>query len=273
MSKDTLGDRMKGYEKLATSMPVLMPGVPALARLDGRSFHSFCRGLLKPFDPRFVDLMREVAKFLLDETGARIVYVQSDEISLVFDEVSHGETAFLFGGRRDKINTALASLASVQFNKLLPSFLPEKADKMPTFDCRVFSVPTREEAVNCLLWRQNDATRNSISGLAQAHFSQKQLDKKNCKEMQEMLWQEKGINWNDLAEHLKRGSFFRRVETHEAFTAEELDLLPEKHNARKNPDLVVVRHRIEEVLMPPLNRVINRVETLFEGAEPVSASS
>lgn len=268
MSKDTLGDRMKSYEQLATSMPILMPGVPAVARLDGRAFHSLCYGLEKPFDPRFVDLMRATAKFLLNETGALLVYVQSDEISLVFDAIGEGES-FLFGGRRDKINTALASSASVFFNRELPNFIPERADRMPTFDCRVFSLPNQTEVVNCLLWRVNDCTRNSISGLAQAHFSHKQLQNKSCDEMQEMLWQEKGINWSHLASHLKRGSYFRRVEVSGPFTTEELEVLPEKHHARTNPDLVVVRHQIQEVEMPQLSKVANRNEVVFYGDKPI----
>ena len=73
------------------------------------------------------------------------------------------------------------------------------------FDSRVFNIP-KEEVNNCLLWRQQDATRNSIQSVAQANFSHKQLEGKNCNELQEMLWQEKGINWNDYPTHLKRGS-------------------------------------------------------------------
>ena len=73
------------------------------------------------------------------------------------------------------------------------------------FDSRVFTIP-KEEVNNCVLWRQQDATRNSIQSVAQANFSHKQLQNKNCLELQEMLLQEKGINWNDIPTHLKRGS-------------------------------------------------------------------
>lgn len=34
----------------------------------------------------------------------------------------------------------------------------------------------KEEVTNCILWRQQDATRNSISSAGQAHFSHKQLE-------------------------------------------------------------------------------------------------
>ena len=73
------------------------------------------------------------------------------------------------------------------------------------FDSRVFSVP-KEEVCNCLIWRQQDATRNSIEAVGQANFSHHELHKKTCNMIQEMLWSQRGINWNDFPTELKRGS-------------------------------------------------------------------
>lgn len=73
------------------------------------------------------------------------------------------------------------------------------------FDARVFSIP-KEEVCICLIWRQQDATRNSIEAVGQANFSQRELHKKNQNEIQEMLWSQKGINWNDFPTESKRGS-------------------------------------------------------------------
>ena len=73
------------------------------------------------------------------------------------------------------------------------------------FDSRVFTLP-KEEVVNCLIWRQQDATRNSIQSVGQANFSHTQLHGKNCSDIQDMLMLEKGINWNDYPTHLKRGT-------------------------------------------------------------------
>jgi tRNA(His) 5'-end guanylyltransferase len=73
------------------------------------------------------------------------------------------------------------------------------------FDSRVFTLP-KEEVVNCLIWRQQDATRNSIQSVGQANFSDKELHGKKCDDIQDMLMLEKGINWNDFPTHLKRGS-------------------------------------------------------------------
>lgn len=73
------------------------------------------------------------------------------------------------------------------------------------FDSRAFSVP-KEEVCNCLIWRQQDATRNSIEAVGQANFSHHELHKKTCNMIQEMLWSQRGINWNDFPTELKRGS-------------------------------------------------------------------
>ena len=78
-------------------------------------------------------------------------------------------------------------------------------NKGAMFDARVFSIP-KDEVCNCLIWRQQDATRNSIEAVGQANFSQKELHGKSCNSIQDMLWKEHGINWNDFPVDCKRGS-------------------------------------------------------------------
>jgi tRNA(His) 5'-end guanylyltransferase len=75
---------------------------------------------------------------------------------------------------------------------------------MPRFDARVYVVPTLEEAVNSFLWREQDATKNSITMAASAYYSHNELMNKNGSEKQEMLFQ-KEVNWNDYP------TFFIRV--------------------------------------------------------------
>lgn len=77
------------------------------------------------------------------------------------------------------------------------------------FDARAFTVPI-EEVNNCLLWRQQDATRNSIQALAQSLYPHKELQGINTKALQDKMFSEKGINWNDLPTKQKRGSCCRK---------------------------------------------------------------
>lgn len=262
---DDLGDRQKLYEGIEANR-ILIPKLPIMSRLDGRAFHTFCRGLKRPYDKRFSDLMIKVTKALVEETNAIVAHTSSDEISLVLytDKI---KSQLFFDGRIQKITSVTAAMASAYFNKYLPEYIPEKASKLAFFDCRVWNVPSLEEAANCLLWRELDATKNSISMAGQAVYSHKELQYKHAGDIQEMLFQ-KGINWNDYPAFFKRGSYIRRIPKSIKFSTEEIDKLPAKHLARSNPDLLFERQVIETVEYPPLNKVTNRVEVLFKGAEP-----
>jgi tRNA(His) 5'-end guanylyltransferase len=252
---------MKEFE-MAEAGRKLLPGLPIMIRCDGRSFSSFCKGLKKPFDPRMTELMSNTAKFLCEETNAILAYNQSDEISLVIHNEAQISQVF-FDGRIQKLTSVIASLATAYFNRHLSEHLPEKASKMPIFDCRVWNVPTLEEAANCIFWREIDATKNSISMAAQSVYSHKELHGKHSNDKQEMLHQ-KGINWNDYPASFKRGVYHRRVTKLVKFTTEELEALPAKHEARKNPNLMVERSVVERVEFPPLSKVADKVSVLFK---------
>lgn len=264
--KDDLGDRMKMYEHFSAGQK-LMPRLPVLIRLDGKCFSKFTRGLKRPYDERMSRLMEATAICVVEETGAIAGYTQSDEINLLL----HARTlksSIYFDGRVQKMIGDAAAFTSLVFNEKLPQYLPEKSHLRPRFDCRVWNAPTKDEAVNAFLWREMDATRNSISMAAQSVFSHKTLQGKPASQMQEMLFQS-GINWNDYPSFFKRGVFIRRQLESRAFSAEEIEKLPPQHAARSNSELVVERRCVSVVKMPPFTKVINRVGVLFDGDEPV----
>lgn len=263
---DSFSTRMKLYE-MAEAGRRLMPLLPMCVRLDGNNFSRFTKGLARPYDKRLSDLMVALTNYLVRETGASIGYTQSDEISLVCYSDTFKSQVY-FDGRKQKIESVLAAKASVFFNKLLPEHIPEKADWSPVFDCRVWNVPTKVEAVNTLLWREQDATRNSITMAAHEYYSHNELFKKNTKEMQAMLL-DKDVNWNDYPAFFKRGSFVQKRKVVRRFTADELAKLPEKHAARTNPDLEIERQEVMRVDMPPFGQVTNRVGVVFDGEEPM----
>ncbi len=262
---DSLGNRMKAYES-QTSGINLIPRIPVIARLDGKGFSKFTKGLKRPYDERLSNLMVETTKYLVKETNANCGYTQSDEITLMWytDKI---DSSTYFNGRLFKMLTDLSAMASVFFNRKLSEYLPEKADKMPRFDARVYNVPTLDEAVNSFLWRELDATKNSISMAAQAYYSHGQLMNKTGSEKQEMLFQ-KGVNWNDYPAFFKRGTYIQRKRVLIPFSKEEIEKLPAKHNARKNPNFLVERWVIDRIEMPPLNRVENSIDVIIWGNEP-----
>lgn len=262
---DSLGNRMKGYENQTCGLRML-PLIPVIVRLDGKGFSKFTKGLKRPYDERLSRLMIETTKFLVKETNANCGYTQSDEITLVWYSETH-ESKIYFDGRLFKMISDLAGMASVYFNRELPNYIPEKVHLMPRFDARVFNVPTPDEAANTLLWRELDATKNSITMAASELYSHNFLHGKNGSEKQELLFQ-KGINWNDYPDFFKRGTYVQRKRVMTKFTPDELERLPLKHNARKNPDLEIERWVIDSVEMPPITKVKNRTRVILFGETP-----
>ncbi len=265
---DNFAERMKYYESFESERR-LYPLLPVIARMDGICFHKFTKDLKKPFDENFSKLMVEVAEFLLQYFGAYAAYTQSDEITLGWNLESYDSELFC-GGRIQKLTSHLASKTSVHFNKLLPNYLENKLNSEPCFDARVFSVPNLTEAANEFLWREQDAFKNAISMAAHAHFSHEEVMNKNGSEMQEMLFQQKNINFNDYPPAFKRGTFLVRRKVHSCWTKEELETLPEKHHARKNENLTVERIKVIRFTdLPKFSTISNREGFLFYNQEPI----
>ena len=192
-----LGDRMKRYE--AAHRTLLPRRTYTILRLDGRAFRTYLRDTQKPFDLGFVADMAAVTEALCEEVGgAALGYAQSDEISLLLTDFASPGTEPWFGGVVAKQLSVSASLATAVLNERRPG-------GRALFDARVFTMSDPVEVANYFLWRQRDAVRNSISMATQAHFSHQRLNRVSTGAMQELLWSEKGINWNDYPDACKRG--------------------------------------------------------------------
>jgi tRNA(His) 5'-end guanylyltransferase len=263
---DALGDRMKEYEGLEAARK-FMPGIPIIARVDGRGFSKFTKGMGRPFDQLMTNAMIETTKFLVKETNACIGYTQSDEITLVFNPHAK-KRAVWFNARITKMISQLAAQATIGFYNEILRTMPKYARRLPTFDARVWQVPTAIEAANSVLWREWDATKNSITMAASGFYTTSQLKGKNGAEKQELLFQN-GINWNDYPVSFKRGTYVQRTSFSKPFTVEELEKLPEKHMARSNPELAIIRSKIDVIDMPKFSSIANPVEVIFNAAKPV----
>lgn len=242
MKEDALGNRMKAYEARGLSLSYVMPGEIMIARLDGRSFHTFTRGMERPYDQGMTEAMKATMGALVKEFGATVGYTQSDEITLVW--ITKPRSEIIFGGRVQKIVSQTASSATAEFNDFINENKPghSKASRRPRFDARVFTVPSQEEALNCLLWRQQDATKNAISMAAQSMYSSKQLHGKDGPAMQELMFQN-GVNFNDYPPSFKRGTFGRRKTVQRFLTSDELAKLPEAYR-EKQIGVPVVRSNV-----------------------------
>jgi tRNA(His) guanylyltransferase len=265
MEKDQFGNRMKEYEFVETGRR-FMPLLPVYARIDGRSFSKFTHGLERPYDMRMSCAMINTTQLLVEETNALIGFTQSDEISLAWYSDNYDSQIF-FDGKVQKMCSVLAGLATSAFMRecfMDETILGEKARKLlPHFDCRVFQLPNKMELANAFLWRAQDAAKNSISMAARAYYSHKELDGKSGPEKHDML-HAKGINWNDYPAFFKEGTWIQRRKVVRNLTQAELERIPEAHR----PTGPVERTEYAELEMPPFGRVTNRIEVIFDGAEP-----
>lgn len=218
MSDLTLGDRMKRYENVYRTY--LPRRTYTLLRLDGRAFHTYTRGLDKPFDLGLMFDMDETAKALCREvTGTAFAYVQSDEISLLVTDFKKLESQPWMGGNISKILSLSAAQVSVTFNTLrqqrqVPGGTLDPRQAL--FDARVWTMSDPNEVGNYFIWRQRDAVKNSISMLAESHFSHRRLDRLNAGQRQDLLFKEAGVNWDSYPPGTKRG----RVIVKETYTVE-----------------------------------------------------
>ena len=196
--KDSLGYRMKRYEDVPRIS--LTPRMPMLLRIDGRAFHTYTRAFDRPWDLSIRDAMTAIATALMHEvSGAKIAYLQSDEVSVAVTDDDRLDSQAWFGKGVQKICSVAASIATAAFSDRIPL-----GRASATFDARCWVIP-REDVNNYFLWRQRDASRNSVFMLGQAHFSHKALQGKNGPQIQDMLMLDKAVNWNDLETWKKRG--------------------------------------------------------------------
>lgn len=174
MIKDSLGDRMKMYEEISNTK--LIPQLPVIIRIDGRSFHTLTRGLQKPYDENFVDMMNQIGIILCKEIqNARFAYVQSDEISILLYE-DHFLSEPWFGNRLSKITSISAAIATGEMIRYSSNIHSLKSFyEKGMFDSRAFNLPVRE-VCNYFIWRQADWIRNSKTMFASKYLSPKQLN-------------------------------------------------------------------------------------------------
>ena len=255
---DEFGQRMKAYEAVETARK-LDPMLPIYARIDGRAFSTFTRGMERPFDHRLTTAMVETTKHLVHDTHARIGYTQSDEISLVW-LADKPESDVMFSGKLQKMVSVLASMATAKFATVIALNWQER---LPHFDARVFQLPSKDEAANAFLWRAMDARKNAVSMVAQSKFSHKKLHGKDQKAMLTML-AEAGVEFDAFPAAFRLGTFVRREVIERLLTTGELEGIPEKHR----PHGPVMRSDMKILDMPPFNRVTNQVEVIFDGVKP-----
>ena len=232
---DDLGTRMKTFYE-NTYRFGMTRRMPVAIRIDGKAFHTFTKGFERPFDKVLSNSMIRTMGYLCQNIqGCVFGYTQSDEITLILLDYQTLTTDAWFGYEIQKICSISASMATMAFNKFFADEVSNYCNNIPRdedgcldheyfeqwkiytkalskgamFDSRCFNIP-KEEVCNLIYWRQLDATRNSIQMMGQANFSHNELQGKSCNDIQDMLMEQKNINWNNTPTPWKRGTAWRK---------------------------------------------------------------
>ena len=272
-SKDQLGDRMKGYEAVSNSQRMI-PGLPLYARIDGRHFSKFTKGFGYPYPEldgecgyEMTSAMQVTAEALCEEFNCTLVETHSDEISLAWLDVGKAP----FNGEYFKLVSNLASYATSVFTCRIFSFIPDKLAKgeYPSFDCRIFQVPSMIELANLFVWRQNDCMRGCLNQYAQQFFSHRELQGKSGEERHRMCL-DAGHDYDNRVDAVFKYGYFCHKETYEVF-------IPEKFRTPfqvENDITTVKRSRVGRLFVDfPLARLANKIQFLFFTEPPVDINA
>lgn len=228
MTQDTLKERMKALQKSRDYR--LDKDKYVLVHIDGRAFSKMIKNKFKlPFDDIFMDMMDKTASYVCQNVqGAKLAYIQSDEITLVLtafniegDEVRDGGAFFDY--RLCKMQSIIASLATAKFNQLLAlqridnSFDVTEASAnvevmgLVQLDCKCWDVERYEDVFAWLKFRQNDCIRNSKQQFCQTYCPHKALLNLDTDKQIEYCKETTGKDWTILAPKYKYGRLVFRT--------------------------------------------------------------
>lgn len=195
-----------------------LPNCWLVVRVDGKAFHRFsdAHNFEKPNDKRALDLMSRCAERVMDEfKDICLSYGQSDEYSFVFRKDS-----LVYNRRVSKLMTSVSSLFTSAYVFHWPEYFPDSIRYPPSFDGRVVLYPSDKNLVDYLSWRQADCHINNLyntvfwSLVQSGGLSPKQAEERLrgtlSSDKNEILFQEFGINYNNLSPLYRKGTVIVR---------------------------------------------------------------
>lgn len=194
---DDLGNRIKTYYE-DPARALLPRKTYVIVRVDGRAFHKYTAKLERPYCAPLARALDQAAVALSAAMdGFAFGFGQSDEYSFLLTDFRRDDSRMWFEGSVQKIASVSASVFTAAFAKAYDG-------PMATFDARVFAIPQRGEVEKYFIWRQLDASRNSLNMLASTHYSHDELVGKSERDKHELLFA-KGQNWAKYPAEFKRG--------------------------------------------------------------------
>lgn len=221
---ESLDTRMRQHEENSQGIKKVDPDKPFIIRLDGNNFSKFTKGLEKPFSIEFSNAMIETCKDLVKKFAASTGYTHSDEITLIFPSCTEN-SIHMHNGKIMKLVSLTAAYCSVRFTY----YFNKSSNKSVIFDSRLIVYPEPYEILNHMTWRSmHDCYRNCVSAYTDTYVGKKQTRGVKVEERIKML-AEVGINFDDVDEHWKHGTYIKRKQVKQI-----LRIYKQKTNTRES---------------------------------------
>jgi tRNA(His) 5'-end guanylyltransferase len=269
MKSDPLGDKVKALEDVANEH-AFEPNAFLIARVDGRAFHTFTRGMAKPADLWLLDSMVHATVETAADFKSRLAYVQSDEATFCWHYETPAHGSLPFNGRVQKLCSLIAGVFSACFIDGLVARDPKRyleLGRVPAFDCRIWAVPGAAEQAEAFAWREKDAVKNAVSMAACTVASPSELAGMKHRERLALL-EERGFDWEGLPLAFRAGAYVRRQSRMGEIDAETLAKIP----PAKRPAAGSLFLRHETAIDPKLqsiHQVYNALEFFTHGVDPL----
>jgi tRNA(His) 5'-end guanylyltransferase len=196
---NTLKSRIDDYQ--SRSSHKLLPKLPVIIIISGRGFTQLTSLLDKPFSLPLAKCFYATMKALMQQIeGAVFGYTANDEIVIVCRNDQSLNTNPWFDNDPQRISSAVASMATLFFNREAGS---RELFEGATFIVQTFVVPNIPEAINVLVCKQQGIFAASVS-LACFYELLKSRDRDAIKQMLtglsiddkiDLLYQELGIDF------------------------------------------------------------------------------
>ncbi len=207
----TIKDRISSYEEVANYK--LLPKLPIIIQINGRSFSKITSLLDKPYCEKFADcISATMLKLCLEIEGAVFAYQFNDEIIVIARNDQSTETIPWFDNKIQKIVSVCSSIAVLNFSSLANSIeLNLMGD--PIFTCNAYTAPSILEAAHVLVSKQHQNLQSSVQSACFYELLKKH-DKNTIKEMLSgmsiddkigLLFQECDVDFNNYPMAFKRG--------------------------------------------------------------------
>lgn len=222
------GTKFKGYEKEAQ---VLLPKHSyVVVRMDGKNFSTYTKRFAKPYDVNFMEAMDETTRQVCKNIpGVILAYTQSDEISIVFSDLSSEVAQQWLGGKIAKILSISAATTTGHF---ISTMGIGEDGAVPVFDSRCHTLSDPDEIQEYVRWRRFDAQKNSITMAASALFPHSFLQQVSSKERLALL---EGTDYEKLPEGFYNG----RVSYRETFEEPGFKVIKQDQETVRIPTTII----------------------------------